>query len=180
MGVVPNSSSSMAVKGGVEVSLDPETKVAFTSKQSAYRRGTAWGDSCWPPPTTCRSLHFFQIPVAENKTETNNRSILSYMCEFRNKKNLRIKTPKINNVNFFHLESKSITFKILNFVFLYHLFWFSVFFMLVNKISWVSFKTEEISKVKFIKERKCEKLHINNFSTFRKMHFFRRKLEIMN
>lgn len=42
MGVVPNSSSCMAVKG---VSLEPEAKVALSSKQSAYHRGTAWSDS---------------------------------------------------------------------------------------------------------------------------------------
>ena len=33
----------------LEVSLEPEAKVAFSSKQSVYHRGTSWGNSFWNP-----------------------------------------------------------------------------------------------------------------------------------
>ena len=53
MGKAPLSSCSRLLKGKAEVSLEPDAKIAFSSKQSAYHGGPSWGDLFSTPTRVC-------------------------------------------------------------------------------------------------------------------------------
>lgn len=57
MGKEPNSSPFRERRA--EVSFEPEAKIAFTSKQFAYHKGTSWGELFW---TTTSIISFKEGP----------------------------------------------------------------------------------------------------------------------